>query len=382
MKYLNRIYLLLFLFLTSCQKQERKVFSEDSYTINVSISEAPYLGVAEHLKLSKLVRLADEPLVAPITDIEIVDDRIIVLDITSRILCYNLEGKIQFVIDAKGNGPGEYSRIGFFSVDEKNGEIWIYDYGQAMFYRYSLKNGKFIKRNSLRKPAPMDIAFEDNMFYYNSPYHRNYLDDNSLHYSLLVSTDGENIVDGFFPHDDAEHEFRFLDSEKSFYRSEDLLYCKNFSKDVYALNKGNVYHRYEFMIPDWLSHKAIERKINIRDLLKSDYAYGLCDIFECNGILSFRFSKSGFIYSGLYDLKKDKQIYCAPMAQGVKGSRVPVISAIVGVYQSQFVSVLSLEYLNSYKKQHPDVLEEILPGYDADDGNPVIAFYDVDRSKE
>lgn len=382
MRYIEQILLFLFLFLASCQKQERKVFSEDSYTIHVSVSKEPFSDIAEYLKLSKLVRLDDEPLVAPIKDIEIVNDRIVVLDITSRILCYDMNGKNQFVIDAKGSGPGEYSNIGFFSVDEKNEEIWLYDYSQAMFYRYSLKNGKFLKRSFQRKPAPVDVAFEDGMYYYDSPDHRNYMNDRDLHYSLLVSEDGKTMEKTHFPHDDAEHDFGFLASGKSFYRSGDLLYCKNFSRDVYALNGGDIHHRYEFVIPDWLSHGVIERRMDIRALLKSDYAYGLCDIFECNGMLSFRFSKSGFIYSGLYDLKEGRQVYCAPMARGVPGSEVPIISAIVGAYQSQFVSVLSLEYLYSYKKQHPNALEEILPDYDADDGNPVIAFYDVVRSKE
>lgn len=372
------IYLLLFLFLVSCKKQERDVYSGNSYRIDVSVSKEPYSNISKNLKLSKLVRLDDEPLVAPITDIEIVNDKIIVLDITSRILCYDMKGKIQYVIDSKGNGPGEYAAVGFFSVDEKNEEIWIYDYTQLMFYRYSLQNGKFLKRNSLQKPAPTDIAFVNGMYYYDSPYHHNYSGNKDLHYSLLVSEDGHNIIQKYFPHGDDEHGFKFIASEKSFYTSDDkLLYCKNLSKDVYELNNNEILHRYEFIIPNWLSPASMGQNVDIRDLLKSDYAFGLCDLFECCGMLSFRFSKSGFIYSGLFDLTKEELVYCSPMAKGVPGTNVPVISAIVGVYQSQFVSVLSLEYLNSYKKDYPNVIEEILPGYDADDGNPVIAFYDV-----
>lgn len=380
MRRLEFVFLLLFLFLMSCQKQEqRNVYLEESYKINVSVSNEPYKGISEYLNLIKLVRLDDEPLVAPITDIEIVNDRIIVLDITSRILCYDMNGKNQYVIDAKGNGPGEYSKIGFFSVNEDEKEIWLYDYSQAMFYRYSLSNGKFLGRSFQRKPMPSDIAFDDDIYYYDSQDHRGYMEDKEFHYSLLMFKDGKSLVDKSFPHDEAEHDFNFQASEKSFYRSEELLYCKNLSKDVYALDKGNVFHRYEFVIPDWLGYGAIERKIDVWDLLDSDYVYGLCDIFRCNGMLAFRFSKGGFVYSALYDLKEEKQIYCAPIAEGVKGSRVPLINAIVGAYKSQFISVLSSEYLNFQKHNNPDLLEEYLPGYDADDGNPVIAFYDVVR---
>jgi len=382
MVHLGFLFLLLFLFLTSCQEQEKEPVSEKSYIVEVSVSSEPFKGISEYLSLSRLVRLEKEPLVAPIKDIEIVDDCIVVLDVTSRILCYDMDGKVRFSIDARGNGPGEYSSVGFFSINETNRVIWLYDYSQAMLYSYSLNNGKFLKRESQRRPVPFDMAFEEGMYYYDNPYHRNYREDKSLHYSLLLSEDGTTMERKYFEHDEAEHEFNFIASEKSFYRSDLLLYCKNFSRDVYALDGRDVYHRYEFIIPDWLGHDQIERKMDIKALLKSDYSYGLCDIFECDGMLAFRFSKSGFIYSALYDLKENEQVYCSRIVQGVEGSRVPLINAIVGAYDSQFVSVLSPEFLGYQKENNPGVVEALLPNYNPDEDNPVIAFYDVVRERE
>ena len=146
---------------------------------------------------------------------------------------------------------------------------------------------------------------------------------------------------------------------------------------MHCIKKGEIIWKHQKHII--VAFADTVRKIDVWDLLDSDYVYGLCDIFRCNGMLAFRFSKGGFVYSALYDLKEEKQIYCAPIAEGVKGSRVPLINAIVGAYKSQFISVLSSEYLNFQKHNNPDLLEEYLPGYDADDGNPVIAFYDVVR---
>ena len=131
-----------------------------------------------------------------------------------------------------------------------------------------------------------------------------------------------------------------------------------------------------------MGHDQIERKMDIKALLKSDYSYGLCDIFECDGMLAFRFSKSGFIYSALYDLKENEQVYCSRIVQGVEGSRVPLINAIVGAYDSQFVSVLSPEFLGYQKENNPGVVEALLSGYNPDEDNPVIAFYDVVRERE
>ena len=68
-----------------------------------------------------------------------------------------------------------------------------------VFYRYSLKNGKFLKRSFQRKPAPVDVAFEDGMYYYDSPDHRNYMNDRDLHYSLLVSEDGKTMEKNILP---------------------------------------------------------------------------------------------------------------------------------------------------------------------------------------
>ena len=82
MVHLGFLFLLLFLFLTSCQEQEKELVSEESYIVEVSVSSDPFIGIAEKLSLSRLVRLEKEPLVAPIKDIEIVDDCIVVLDVT------------------------------------------------------------------------------------------------------------------------------------------------------------------------------------------------------------------------------------------------------------------------------------------------------------
>lgn len=371
--------ILLSFFLLSCNKTgEKTIKGKDYHFIEVSVSDKPYQEIDKHLRMTRLIRLEKEPLVAEVKDISIINGHIILSDNTQRLFCYDMKGKLQYQIDKQGNGPGEYSTISYFSIDEKDKSLWIYDGMRAAFMRYHLYTGKFLNEKRMQKPNPSDMACKDGVVYYDNRYHRNYPKDKKLHYSLLVSKNGSDMEETYFPHNEAENEYEFSPSRKCFYHSDSLLfYCKNFDNNVYSLEAKGINTRYLINIPNWLGHYQIERKMEIRELLKSDYSYGLCDIFECNGTLAFRFFKKGFVMNALYDLKKDKQLYCAPFVQAIPDSEVPLISAIVGVYQSQYISILSPQYLDYQLKNNPKVIEKYLPGYNADEDNPVIAFYEV-----
>lgn len=370
------------LFMLSCKENGLKPISVSRHvdTITVSVSQDPYMDIHKKLTLSKLVRLDREPLVATVKDISVLDNRILLVDETNRLFCYDMEGKLVYKIDAQGNGPGEYNMISFCSVDMQRNNLWIYDAMTANLIRYDWNLGKFLDSKRIQGRLS-DMAYIEGVRYYDNRSHRATESDETLFYSLLVSDEESRIRNAYFLHDDSENMYEFSPSRKCFYHSGmySLLYCKNFDDRVYSLSSDSVSLLYQFIIPDWLEDEYIERRMDIRELLKSDISYGLCDIFECNGVVSFRFFKKGLVYSGLYDLRQGKQICCVPAILGNPESGVPLISAIVGAYKSQFISVLSPIYLDYQKNKYPQLIDELLPGYDAHEDNPVIAFYSVNE---
>ena len=163
--------------------------------------------VEDYLRTVSYVKLASEPLLTRINDIHIINEKIYVWDQADQIVCYDMQGNMIFRIHGVGNGPGEYSGIHAFALNPDRAEVVIYDNMRISLHYYSMLNGKYLRTESFPKPNPSEMAFFDGVYFYNNRDHRNYPNDNSLHYSLLVSADGLKMDKNYFPHNDAEEKY-------------------------------------------------------------------------------------------------------------------------------------------------------------------------------
>lgn len=372
----------IFVFLLSayaCHSDKKAAVTDDGVrNIHVTVNDSLYQGIDSVFSLERLITLDSEPLLTSIKRLEFADGRIFLTDESSRLFCYDDDGKFLYKIDARGNGPGEYVDITFFTVDAEKKEIAVFDNQAARILFYDMGNGSFLRGEALKKPNPTDARCRDGRYYYDNRFHFNYPEDKDLHYFLLLSSNGVDIEQAYFPHDEKEHAFDFSPSATRLYPSDPLLlYCKDFDPVVYELQQDEVKARYKFHIPDWLPEEEIERKIDVMKLLRSGYAYGINDVYECDEVLSFRFFQKGFVLSALYDLKNDRLHYCGKLLMKEPGERVPLISAVVGVHDGCFVSVLSPEFIDYHHQRHPDRIGKLLPGYNPESDNPVIALYGV-----
>lgn len=379
--------------LTSCNAAIKKesiyhtdslcVISDNVQSIPVHIDGDYFNHVEDYLRTTSYVKLAPEPLLTNINDIHIVNDRIFVWDQADQIVCYDMQGNVIYRIHGIGNGPGEYSAIHAFAVNPDKAEIVIYDNLRISLLYYSMLNGSYLRTESFPKPNPSEIAFFDGVYFYNNRDHRNYPNDNFLHNSLLVSADGLKIDKNYFPHNDAEEKYIFSPSMQTFYDNDmALYYCKNFDNTVYQLSKDSLIGRYCIDLPDPLPFSKIEERANEWELVKSDYAFGITNVYECGNLLYFRFFKSGYIMAALYDLAQNKQICCVKAMQDSPTPAVPLVDTIDGVYKGQFFGVLSPEFIDYCITNRPGEYPALFRQYDAESENPVIAFYEVIKNKE
>ncbi|MCD8165395.1 MAG: 6-bladed beta-propeller [Bacteroides sp.] len=384
-KYLTVFLLLIFI---SCHTSDKRgdysmqspfIITDNLRTIPVQIEKEDYFHhLDDYLYATSYVKLASDPLLAEIKDIHIQNDRIYIWDRMNRIVCYDMQGNVIFQIDSKGNGPGEYSGINAFALNPDRSEIVVYDNLSVSLLYFSMENGKYLRSSKFRKPNPTEIAFSDHVFFYNNRYHINYANDSLLHYSLLVSADGLKMDKRYFPHNKVEVDYIFSPSYRTFYNNDTrLYYCRNFDNVVYQLGKDTIRARYKIELPNPLPFTKIEQKMNEIELIRSDFTFGISNVYECDDLLHFCFNKSGFIMTALYDLAKDKQLCCVKVLQDAPTEDVPVASMINGVYKGQFYSVLTparIEYmLNTYPGTYPKAFEQ----YNSDSDNPVIGFYQV-----
>ena len=375
----------LFLCCSSTKRRELSSQAADSFSmgkdtalaIKVQMDNEDYFGELDgHLCMASYVKLAPEPLLAPLKSVKIQDGRIYVHDRSDRLVCYDMNGMVKYQIFAVGNGPGEYAEITSFTLDTTRGEIVLYDNTRTSLLYYSLKEGRFLRNTRFVKPTPSEMVFHDGMFFYNNRHHRNYPNDTLLHYSLLASADGLTIDKSFYSHNEAEENYIFSPSLQTFNVNDDVLYyCKNFDNKVYEIGKDTIKPRYEIELPNFLPVSVVEDKVDEWQLLRSGYSFGITHVYEIDGLLYFRFHNSGFYWNTLYDLREKKQICCVKALQEGGSSNIPLIDIINGVYDGMFFSVLTPEFIDYYISKDLTEYPEFLQRYDAETENPIIMFY-------
>ena len=299
-------------------------------------------------------------------------------DRLSRIICYDMQGNVIYKIDAKGAGPGEYTNVNAFVVNEQNRELVIFDNFRQSLFHYDADNGAYIKMQKLGKPDPTAMASLRGVYYYDNRYHNNYANDTTLYYSLLISKDGTRMVQRYFPHNEAESSYHFTPGQPFSYNDSVLYYCKAFDSVVYELSPEGLKALYEIELPNPLPFSKIEDKADEWSLMKSEYSIGLEKICRCNDLLYFQFSKDGFLQLGLYDLVQKKQIYCGKRLTDKAGKSVPVFRLIDGVYKGEFWGIITPEAVDYALSEEPNKnYPDIFRNYNPDTDNPIIAFYKV-----
>lgn len=386
MKHIYCIIILL-LFFYSCQSKSKKEYglsqieniaTENLQTIAVEVEDFDFEKLGNFLETTSYIQLAAEPLLTSIQEVQIKNEKIYVHDRLSRIICYDMQGNVIYKIDAKGAGPGEYTNVNAFVVNEQNRELVIFDnFRQSLLY-YNANNGAYIKMQKLGKLDPTAMASLRGVYYYDNRYHNNYANDTTLYYSLLISKDGTRMGQRYFPHNEAESSYHFTPGQPFSYNDSVLYYCKAFDSVVYELSPEGLEALYEIELPNPLPFSKIEDKADEWSLMKSEYSIGLEKICRCNDLLYFQFSKDGFLQLGLYDLVQKKQIYCGKRLTDKAGKSVPVFRLIDGVYKGEFWGIITPEAVDYALSEEPNKnYPDIFRNYNPDTDNPIIAFYKV-----
>lgn len=348
-------------------------------TITVEVEDFNFDNLGDILETTSYIQLAAEPLLASIEDIQIKNEKIYVHDRFARIICYDMQGNVIYKIDAKGAGPGEYTNVNAFVVNELSRELVIFDNLRQSILYYNADNGAYIKMQKLGKPDPTAMASLKGVYYYDNKYHNNYPSDSTLYYSLLVSNDATHIEQRYFPHNEAEASYHFTPTRQPFsYNDSVLYYCRNFDNIVYELGPDGLKALYEIKLPDPLPFSKIEEQVKGGELIRSKYSIGIEKIYKCSNLLYFQFCKDAFFQFELYDLDQKKQIYCGKKLADKVGKSVPVFRLIDGVYKGQFWGLITPETVDYALSEEPNKdYPDIFRNYNPDIDNPIIAFYKV-----
>lgn len=135
------IFICSFLFL-SCSKEHNKSNTDIAiYEINLDSLEVKEVEkMSSYFKSVKLIPLetSDNNLIETVDAIQVIDDYIFILDKSyKRLYCFDKDGKYIRRIGSVGSGPGEYSSISDFTIDNE-GIIYILDRSDYKILLYTI----------------------------------------------------------------------------------------------------------------------------------------------------------------------------------------------------------------------------------------------------
>ena len=179
----------------SCVSKLKKEDTQKAEIIKVYETRIPELQSSKLLNSIEYIPLEtrEECLIGKIDKMQCFNNAIYILDTNSakKIFVFELSGKYKFSINNYGRGPGEYSNIIDFSIDENNGHVFVLDFPYKIS-EYDEK-GVYIKKHQLPN-TNKDITrfgYNRNNFYL----YTNRLNRNVNPYSIL-RVDKNMIVNG------------------------------------------------------------------------------------------------------------------------------------------------------------------------------------------
>jgi hypothetical protein len=365
------------LIITNCAHKQTGTDENPSVrTITVQSSDMTIKEeMPDFLELDSYIILSNELPLGEISRIIIHNDRIFILDNTPKIVCFDMRGKMIYQIDNRGPGPKEYDNIRDICIDKKSETLVAFDNQKRKIMIYDIKTGKYISDISTHYSAASGLAGVDETFFFHNPDHSRFEIQKDQTFFLLYSQTGKQIDSCFLPHN-AISDFDFL-FFPFFYSENKLLYNNFFEGTVYQLKQNEIIPLYDIRLPEMLPMAEIDRKIRHHDLVGSDYAYGLTDIYEAGKIIYFCFAKSGFAVCNFYDLEKDRLLYSGRIwTLSETRKNLPFYSLIKGVYKGKFFSTVSAMHIMEGMEKYPDRFPKELHKLKFDD-NDIIAFYKI-----
>lgn len=354
----------------------------DLQKINVELTDSAFRHVDNLLQTESYTILSNEEPLGIVERVLIEDSLIYILDNMPKIICFNKkDGSIKWKIDNQGEGPKEYGEIMDFTIDKTSKLLITYDGGKRRLTKYDLLSGEYISSSTISDIIPKQIAFANEGLFFDNHDHINYPDKKELHYSLLYSESGSSMNKSFFPHDQiSDYNFNYGDGHPFFYEQDRVLYNPRFSNTIFEIIPEGLKPLYKINLPDSLPLKVIEERISSHKLIESDYSWGISNVFECNGILYFWFTKKGKYYTVFYDLQNNKLIYGGNRVSNIPTKDLLVYYPISGVHKGTFFSLVEPFTIIEKREIAPELFPENLMKLKEED-NLVLFFYKPQNKK-
>lgn len=266
-------FLFIYVLISSC---EPKPIDLDDFEFHVTeYVELDTLHSEDIVESYRYIQLESKnnTLIGEVKGLKVADDKLFVLS-QDVISVFDMEGMFLFNIDAIGGGPGEYSKIADWSID--NGIVYIYDDNKYRIELFDSNSGKHL--NSIKTPyAVSELEIIDNRLFADRITIPNELIENS---NRLFTADLNNLgrITSFYP---SEREDVPNNWHQLFAYNKQVYFLSTAFNKMYKVKKNQVipYIYFDFgqknITPDVLAdNKNVSKRYN------GDYWFGITNIYE------------------------------------------------------------------------------------------------------
>lgn len=192
------VFSILFTALFTCCVRNRQTTNIE--TVNINPYDSSSMGFDDYFELDRYIRLesSNNALMQDIRKIVIVDDKIFILTWgKTKVLIFDMNGYLVNTIDKYGRGPGEYTYVVDFFIEDNGTKICLLDKAMKQLLYYDL-NGNYLYSLNLGLDLETFTILEDgtilgySFLNYNEP-------KNDTIYQLWHIDSNGSVIEGFFP---------------------------------------------------------------------------------------------------------------------------------------------------------------------------------------
>ncbi len=299
----------------SCSSKQNEIKNTQSYIIDINKASVEdqllYSTVFGKMK-TIILETSDEALISMINKMEVYKDYIIILDYYSAksIFVFDKEGKFIRKIGAIGAGPGEYISPHDFTINSKNGEIYILDFSSQKVLRYNITSGEYLSTINMRgkdRSSIFKICYTDDILYTDAAFSY----ESSYNYLMqAVNPSSGEQEDRYFTTEYTNkgwYDIYTINSKTFYYTGKRLLFNQFFMDTVISLTP----QIQPFIIiksKDLVTRNDIEKFVNTdyNDQMGINKIRHLTNFIEHNDFIFFHYTKGPFRKNILYNIKNEK----------------------------------------------------------------------------
>lgn len=337
---------------------------------------------------SIILETNEKSLIGMIEQIHIDKHRIVIFDNSKnlKVLVFNLDGTFSHQIGKLGRGPGEYTGISDFTIDEKKDEIYLLDSEDDKVKKYNLNTGKYINSIPINsKRASGHIQYKDNYLYVDA---NTRSDEQSLLYRINPDT-GEETASWL----DADRyncgwmERYTLSSSFFISRKADAVkYAQVFMDTVVSIHDNTVSPFMVVKSEKWVKRDELMNAYQkhgmeaFRTMKEQNKKFGITDLIETNDGVFFKYM-DGTIQRHVYSSGKETYSFTVLIDDiAFKGERFP-LNITCGDSSGVYSYCNPVSFASFIKGTLKDVIGTNVSNYNElvhleEDANPVIFYYE------